>query len=118
MASFGLATKAGVNKVRSVSRIPEEYRWSEDCTDWVKHVPWHLYNGHPETDGEIPEEKIVETRTEAVRPVDTESLHVVVRTGEARRYMGTRGCVLGAPIGSAAWVGSSTLAMSCEVRMS
>ena len=54
-----MATKAGVNKARSVRRIPEEDRWSEDCVNWVKHVPWHLYKGHPEADGEIPEEKIV-----------------------------------------------------------
>ena len=72
---FWVATKAGVNKARSVRRIPEKDRWSEDCVNWVKHVPWHLYKGHPEADGEIPEEKIVETRMRAVRPVnDMESL--------------------------------------------
>ena len=78
-----MATKAGLNKARSVRRTPEEDRWSEDCMNWVKHVPWHSYTGHPEADGEIPEEKIVETRTGAVRPVDDlESPLVVVRTGQ------------------------------------
>ena len=62
-------------------RIPEEDRWSEDFANWVKHVPWHLCKGHPEADGEIPEEKIVETRMGAVRSVDDmESPLVVVRT--------------------------------------
>ena len=78
---FWVATKAGVNKARSVRRVPEEDRWSKDCTDWVKHVPWQLYKGHPEADGEIPEENVVETRTGVVRPVaDMESPLVVVRT--------------------------------------
>ena len=76
-----MATKAGVNKARSVRRTPEKDRWSNDCTDWVKHVPWHFHKGHPEAYGEIPEEKIEETRTGAVRPVDDmESPLVVVRT--------------------------------------
>ena len=82
---FWVATKAGVNKARCVRRIPEEDRWSKDCMDWVKHMPWHFYKGHPEADGEIPEENIVETRTGVVRPVDDmESPLVVVRTRQVR----------------------------------
>ena len=121
-----VATKAGVNKARSVRRIPEEDRRSKDCTDWVKHVPWHLYKGHPEAAGEIPEENIVETRTGVVRPVDDmESPLVVVRTREVppRAFQirkedaevhGYRGDVLGAQVGSAAWVGSPT--SECRAR--
>ena len=53
--------EGGRQQGRSVRRTPEEDRWSKDCTDWVKHVPWHLYKGHPEADGKIPEENIAET---------------------------------------------------------
>ena len=71
---FWVATKAGVNKARSVRRIAEEDRWSNDYTCWVKNVPWPLYQGHLEADGDIPE---------VVRPVDDmESPLVVVGTRE------------------------------------
>ena len=45
---------------RSVGRIPQEDRWSADCVDWVKHVPWNRYKGDEEADGRIPEEKLAE----------------------------------------------------------
>ena len=102
---FWVAMKAGANKARSVRRIPEEERWSKDCVEWVKHVLWHLYKGHPEADGEIPEDKIVEPGMGAVRAVDDmESPLVVVRTRQvpprafqirkedAEAHGETRGC--------------------------
>ena len=49
-----VATQEGLKAVRSVKRIPAERRWSEDCCRWVRHVPWHRFDGDPEADGEIP----------------------------------------------------------------
>ena len=53
-----VATKDGLKSVRSVKRIPSEHRWGEDCCSWVRHVPWHRFDGDPEADGEIPEFKV------------------------------------------------------------
>ena len=49
-----------IRSVRTVKRIPEEERWSEDCVSWVRSTLWHKYKGDPEEDGEIPEGKSVE----------------------------------------------------------
>ena len=66
---FWVATKTGVNRARSVRRIPEEDRWSEDCVNWVRHVLWHLYKGRRDPRGEDRGDP-----HGAVRPVDdTES---------------------------------------------
>jgi hypothetical protein len=33
----------GIFAVRTVRRIPVERRWSEDCVNWVKWVPWRRH---------------------------------------------------------------------------
>lgn len=51
-----VATKTGIHKTRSVRRIPEQERWSNDTLGWVKHVPWKKFEADPEADGDLPDE--------------------------------------------------------------
>ena len=37
-------------------------RWTEDTAKWVRNVPWHRYKDQHDADGDIPEEKVVESR--------------------------------------------------------
>ena len=39
-----------------------EKRWSEDCVNWVKWVPWRRYKDAWDADGELPEGAPVEER--------------------------------------------------------
>ena len=57
---FLVATAQGIKKVRSVRRVAVQDRWGEDSVKWVRHVPWHLYKGDENADGDIPEEQLVE----------------------------------------------------------
>jgi hypothetical protein len=74
---FWVATVAGVRKVRSVRRIPEDERWSEASVKWVKNVPWNLYKDHPDADGDIPEEKAVDAEPGRERRQDEERTIIV-----------------------------------------
>ena len=38
-----ISVKDNVFAVRSVRRIPEEHRWSEDCVKWVNRTLWNRY---------------------------------------------------------------------------
>ena len=49
-----VATKEGLQTVRSVRRIPVEERWNENNKDFVKHVPWNKSGEDPEADGDLP----------------------------------------------------------------
>jgi hypothetical protein len=57
---FWIAMPSGIRKCRSVRRLPIEERWGLDSLAWVKHVPWHLYRGDSQADGDIPEDNAVE----------------------------------------------------------
>jgi hypothetical protein len=57
---FWIAMPSGIRKCRSVRRLPVEERWGLDSLAWVKHVPWHLYRGDSQADGDIPEDNAVE----------------------------------------------------------
>ena len=61
---FWIATPDGIKKIRSVRRLPFEARWGADSLTWVRHVPWHLYRGDDQADGDIPEEQIVDPAPE------------------------------------------------------
>ena len=78
-----IATKEGMKKARSVRRIPEEQRWSVDCLDWVKNVPWNKGDGE-EGDGEIPEEKLEEGSEREVK--DGGVVYVNVRDPIPREF--------------------------------
>ena len=77
----------------------------QDSVKWVKNVPWHLYKDHPEADGDILEEKVVEADAEGVQPeTDTQVPPIVVKTQQvpprafqirkedAEKHGCTRGC--------------------------
>ena len=49
-----VATKGGLQTVRSVRRIPVEEWWNENNKDFVKHVPWNKSGEGPEADGDLP----------------------------------------------------------------
>ena len=49
----------GIQKVRSVRRIPVEDRWGPDCVGWVRHLPWNRYSGDEQADGDVPEGRSV-----------------------------------------------------------
>ena len=51
----GVATKEGLQAVRSVRRLSVEERWSESNTEFVRHVPWNKSGEDPDADGELPE---------------------------------------------------------------
>lgn len=60
-----VATKKGdIISVRTVKRIPDEERWSEDCWKWVKRTLWNKFKEDPEEDGDIPEGKEVDAESE------------------------------------------------------
>ena len=50
-----ICNQEGLHEVRTISRIPEEKRWSSDCVDWIKWVPWHRYKDARDSDGDVPE---------------------------------------------------------------
>ena len=50
-----IMTQDGLTRARSLKRIPEEKRWSEDCVNWVNWVPWHRYKDDETADGYVPE---------------------------------------------------------------
>ena len=50
-----VATKEGLQAVRSVRRLSVEERWSESNTEFVRHVPWNKSGEDPDADGELPE---------------------------------------------------------------
>ena len=50
-----VATKAGLQSVRSVRRLPLEDRWGAANKDFVKHVPWNRSGEDPDADGDLPE---------------------------------------------------------------
>ena len=37
-----VSTVEGIRESRSVRRLAEEKRWTEDTLKWVKWAPWHL----------------------------------------------------------------------------
>jgi hypothetical protein len=90
-------------------------------------VPWHLYKDHPEADGDIPEEEVVEADAEAVKPgADTQIPPVVVKTRQvpprafqirkedAEKHGYTRGCP-----GCSSWfraLGRQPHSAECRVR--
>ena len=49
-----VATKEGLQVVRSVRRMSVEERWNENNKDFVKHVPWNKSGEDPEADGDLP----------------------------------------------------------------
>ena len=60
-----VATKKGdVISVRTVKRILEAERWSEDCWKWLKRTLWNKYKEDPDEDGEVREGKEVDVRSE------------------------------------------------------
>ena len=50
-----VATKEGLQAVRSVRRLSVAERWSESNTEFVRHVPWNKSGEDPDADGELPE---------------------------------------------------------------
>ena len=51
-----VATKGGLQAVRSVRRLPLEERWRPDNREYVKPVPWNRSGDDPNADGDLPEE--------------------------------------------------------------
>ena len=51
-----VATKDGLQTVRSVRRLPQEERWGAANRDYIKHVPWNRSGQDPDADGDMPEE--------------------------------------------------------------
>jgi hypothetical protein len=103
---FWIATPEGIRKARSVRRLPVRDRWSMDSISWVKHVPWHLYKGDANADGDIPEEQLVDPQNQEVpRPVgnllgegivvktrQTAPRAFQIRKEDAEKHGYTRGC--------------------------
>ena len=97
-----VATREGLEKVRSVRRIPFEDRWGDDCINWVKHAPWNRYKGDEDADGEIPEEKLaedveIERPERGMKEVIVKMREVVprefqIRKEDAEKHGYTRGC--------------------------
>ena len=58
-----VATKAGLQAVRSVRRLAAEERWKPENKDWVRHVPWNKGDGDAEADGDIPETPAEDAQT-------------------------------------------------------
>eukprot|EP00973_Karenia_brevis_P039145 5406214-Karenia_brevis.AAC.1 len=52
---FLVADEEGIRRVRSIRRIPQEEKWSEDDLKCVKYAPWKRYEGDEEADAEVPE---------------------------------------------------------------
>ena len=51
-----VVNEEGMVYARDIIRLPVEQRWSDDCVNWVRWVPWHRYKGDEEADGDLPEE--------------------------------------------------------------
>jgi hypothetical protein len=78
-----VATKKGLQVVRSVRRIPVEDRWAQENKDWVRHVPWNKGDGDLEADGDFPEGAAEEVpRASEARGSDDPPRTVVVNTRE------------------------------------
>ena len=81
-----VATKSGVQAVRSVRRIPAEDRWKPENKDWVRHVPWNKGEEDPEADGEIPDDPVAQAPPDGVQEEASGSREpkvIVVNTREA-----------------------------------
>ena len=98
-----VATKDGIEKARSVRRVPVEDRWGEDCVEWVRHVPWNRSKDDEEADGDIPEEKAVDGEERAsgsggapevvvVNTREKEPRKFYIKKQDADRHGFTRGC--------------------------
>ena len=104
-----VATKKGdIISVRTVKRIPDEERWSEDCWKWVKRTSWNKFKEDPEEDGDIPEGKEVDAESEKnenkeeetkgegggvtvkMREMKPRDFHI--RKTDAEKHGYTRGC--------------------------
>ena len=46
----------GMVQARDIIRMPVQHRWSDDCVNWVRWVPWHRYKGDEFADGDLPDE--------------------------------------------------------------
>ena len=51
-----VATKTGLQTVRSVRRLALEERWAAENREFVRHVPWNRSGEDPNADGDLPEE--------------------------------------------------------------
>ena len=98
-----VATKEGMEKARSVRRIPVADRWGPDCVNWVKNVPWNRGKGNGEPDGDIPEEKLVEASGDRgggengpgviiIKTRETAPREFQIRKSDAEKHGYTRGC--------------------------
>ena len=99
-----VATPEGLRKARAVRRIPVQERWSEDCVEWVKNVPWNKFKDDDQADGDIPEENLEDPAEErfggeslkGVVFVDTGGWEAprefYIRKEDAERHEYTRGC--------------------------
>ena len=76
-----VATKEGLQAVRSVRRLPLEDRWDSGNKCFVKHVPWNKSGEDPEADGELPGE--VEAPATGGTEVAEPRRVIVVNTREA-----------------------------------
>jgi hypothetical protein len=122
---FWIAMPSGIRKCRSVRRLPLEERWGLDSLAWVKHVPWHLYRGDSQADGDIPEDNAVEPEIlpetsrgdssgivvtmKAVPPRDFQ-----IRKEDAEKHGYTRGCA-----GCSSWfrgLGRQPHSVQCRAR--
>ena len=77
-----VATKEGLQAVRSVRRIPAEERWKASNKEFVRHVPWNRSGEDPDADGELPEAPAPEAATAAAGSGDLPRV-IVVNTREA-----------------------------------
>ena len=95
-----ISVKDKVFAVRSVRRIPEEDRWSEDNVKWVNRAPWYRYKECEFADGDAPEE--VEA-TAQVKDGDGPRMIVIetsekvprefyIKKSDAEKHGYTRGC--------------------------
>ena len=74
-----MADGSGVRKARSVRRIAAQDRWTEDTAKWIRNVPWHRYKDQHDADGDIPEEKVVESREPELEKLEPK---MVIKTWE------------------------------------
>ena len=76
-----IATREKLLLASSIRRIPVEQRWSRDCVEWVKWVPWNRYRDAPDADGDLPEGvPVVEPRE---IQSDVGSRFIIIKTRES-----------------------------------
>ena len=90
----------GVEKVRSIRRLPVQKRWSEDNLNWEKWVPWRRHRGTEGADGDLPEGVPEEEKGQAretgrtifIETKEKPPREFYITKKDAERYGYTRGC--------------------------